>query len=441
MTPASERFDWTVSPGGKPAGQVRVPGDKSISHRSVMLGSLATGRTDVTGFLDGEDCLCTMKAFQAMGVSIERLSDTSLRVDGVGLHGLTAPAHDLDLGNSGTSMRLMSGLLAAQKFPSTLVGDASLSRRPMRRVIDPLARMGAHIDSQDGKAPLHIRPVAGLQGIAHASKVASAQVKSCILLAGLYAQGETSVTEPEASRDHTERMLQAFGVQLEASHGRAALRGGQQLVGTAIPVPADISSAAFFMLAAAIVPGSEIVLRDVGINPTRTGVIDILRAMGAEIELLDPRTFGGEPVSDIRVRGRGLRGIAVDPALVASAIDEFPAVFVAAACAEGETLISGAEELRVKESDRIQTMVDGLVSLGIDAVATPDGARIRGGQLRGGEINSHGDHRVAMSFAMGALRSSGPIRILDVANVNTSFPRFAEKAQAMGLAIAPHRAT
>ncbi len=435
MTPASERLDWTVSPGGKPTGQVRVPGDKSISHRSVMLGSLATGHTDVTGFLDGEDCLCTMKAFQAMGVSIERLSDTSLRVDGVGLHGLTAPAHDLDLGNSGTSMRLMSGLLAAQKFPSTLIGDASLSRRPMRRVIDPLARMGAHIDSQDGKAPLRIRPVAELQGIAHASKVASAQVKSCILLAGLYAQGETSVTEPEASRDHTERMLQAFGVKLEASHGRAAIRGGQQLVGTAIPVPADISSAAFFMLAAAIVPGSEIVLRDVGINPTRTGVIDILRAMGAEIELLDPRTFGGEPVSDIRVRGRGLSGIAVDPALVASAIDEFPAIFVAAACAEGETLVTGAEELRVKESDRIQTMVDGLVSLGIEAVATPDGARIRGGQLRGGQIDSHGDHRVAMSFAMGALRASGPIRILDVANVNTSFPRFAQTAGAMGLSI------
>jgi len=435
VTPASERLDWTVSPGGKPTGQVRVPGDKSISHRSVMLGSLATGHTDVTGFLDGEDCLCTMKAFQAMGVSIERLSDTSLRVDGVGLHGLTAPAHDLDLGNSGTSMRLMSGLLAAQKFPSTLIGDASLSRRPMRRVIDPLARMGAHIDSQDGKAPLRIRPVAELQGIAHASKVASAQVKSCILLAGLYAQGETSVTEPEASRDHTERMLQAFGVTLEASHGRAAIRGGQQLVGTAIPVPADISSAAFFMLAAAIVPGSEIVLRDVGINPTRTGVIDILRAMGAEIELLDPRTFGGEPVSDIRVRGRGLSGIAVDPALVASAIDEFPAIFVAAACAEGETLVTGAEELRVKESDRIQTMVDGLVSLGIEAVATPDGARIRGGQLRGGQIDSHGDHRVAMSFAMGALRASGPIRILDVANVNTSFPRFAQTAGAMGLSI------
>jgi 3-phosphoshikimate 1-carboxyvinyltransferase len=424
-----------VQPGGKPAGSVRVPGDKSISHRSVMLGSIAKGRTDVTGFLDGEDCLCTMKAFQAMGVGIERLSDTSLRVDGVGLHGLKTPVHALDLGNSGTSMRLMSGLLAAQRFPTTLTGDSSLSRRPMRRVIDPLSRMGARIESNDGKAPLVIHPVAGLQGIAHASKVASAQVKSCILLAGLYAQGETSVTEPEASRDHTERMLQAFGVKLDVGRGRASIQGGQELAGTAIPVPADISSAAFFMLAAAVVPGSELVLRDVGVNPTRTGVIDILRAMGAEIDLLDPRTFGGEPVSDIRVRGRGLRGIAVDPALVASAIDEFPAIFIAAACAEGETLVTGAEELRVKESDRIQTMVDGLTSLGIDAVATPDGARIRGGQLRGGQIDSHGDHRVAMSFAMGALRASAPIHILDCANVNTSFPRFAETAQAMGLTL------
>jgi 3-phosphoshikimate 1-carboxyvinyltransferase len=431
-----ERLDWTIAPGGRPRGEVRVPGDKSISHRSVMLGSLASGITEVSGFLDGEDCLCTMKAFQAMGVRIERLSDTSLRVHGVGLHGLRAPSHELDLGNSGTSMRLMSGLMAAQKFPTMLIGDASLSKRPMRRVIDPLSRMGAHIESQDGRAPLHIHPVSGLKAIAHDSKVASAQVKSCILLAGLYAEGETSVTEPEASRDHTERMLQAFGVQVQASHGRAALRGGQVLTGTAIPVPADISSAAFFMLAAAIVPGAELLLKDVGINPTRTGVIDILRAMGAHIELLNPRTFGGEPVSDLRVRGQGLRGINVDPALVASAIDEFPAIFIAAACAEGETLVTGAEELRVKESDRIATMVDGLVSLGIEAVATPDGARIRGGQLRGGQIDSHGDHRVAMSFAMAALRASGPIRITDVANVSTSFPGFAPLASSIGLGLA-----
>lgn len=436
MSHSNASLNWMVQPGGIPGGLVRVPGDKSISHRSVMLGSLAEGVTEITGFLDGEDCLCTMKSFQAMGVRIERLSHTGLRVHGVGLHGLKAPAHVLDLGNSGTSMRLMSGLMAAQGFPTTLTGDESLSRRPMKRVIDPLSRMGAKIESSDGLAPLRIHPVAGLRGIAHVSGVASAQVKSCILLAGLYADGRTSVAEPEASRDHTERMLQAFGVHVEAAHGHAAISGGQKLIGTAIPVPADISSAAFFMLAAAIVPGADVMLVDVGVNPTRTGVIEIFRAMGASIELLNLRRFGGEPVADIRVRGQGLRGIAVDPALVASAIDEFPAVFVAAACAEGETLVRGAEELRVKESDRIQSMVDGLNALGIEAVATPDGARIRGGGLRSGQIDSRGDHRVAMSFAMSALRSDGPVRILDCANVDTSFPRFAHTAAAAGLRIA-----
>ncbi len=427
--------NWTVSPGGVPRGTLRVPGDKSISHRSVMLGSLAEGVTDVTGFLDGEDCLCTMKAFQAMGVRIERLGDTRLRVHGVGLRGLKAVGGALDLGNSGTSMRLMSGLMAAQNFGTVMVGDASLSRRPMRRVIEPLTRMGAHIDSNDGKAPLHLHPVDRLCGIEHVSAVASAQVKSCVLLAGLYAQGDTTVIEPEASRDHTERMLQAFGVRLQVAPGRVRIHDGQVLHGTAIPVPADISSAAFFMLAAALVPGSDLILQDVGINPTRTGVIDILRAMGASIEMSDERTFGGEPVADLRVRGQGLRGVAVDPTLVASAIDEFPAVFVAAACAEGETLVTGAEELRVKESDRIQSMVDGLVALGIEAVATPDGARIRGGQFRSGQIDSHGDHRVAMSFAMGALRAKGDIRIADVANVSTSFPGFARLATQAGLRI------
>lgn len=427
--------NWTVAPGGKLGGALRVPGDKSISHRSIMLGALAEGVTSITGFLDGEDCLCTMKAFQTMGVRIERLGDTSLHVHGVGLHGLVAPGAGLDLGNSGTSMRLMCGLMAAQKFETLMTGDASLSRRPMKRVIDPLARMGARIESNQGRAPLHIHPVECLIGIEHESKVASAQVKSCILLAGLYAQGETTVTEPEASRDHTERMLRAFGVQLETGQGRARIRGGQTLVGTSIPVPSDISSAAFFLLGAALVPGSDLILQDVGINPTRTGVIDILRAMGASIELSNQRTFGGEPVADLRVRGQGLRGIAVDPTLVASAIDEFPAIFVAAACAEGETLVTGAEELRVKESDRIQTMVDGLVALGIEAVATADGARIRGGRFRSGQIDSHGDHRVAMAFAMGALRAGGDIRILDVANVNTSFPGFAKLAAQAGLQI------
>lgn len=428
-------LSYVVQPGGSLQGQVRVPGDKSISHRSVMLGSLADGITEVTGFLNGEDCLCTAKAFQAMGVKIDQLSPTELRVHGVGIDGLQAPQNPLDLGNSGTSMRLMSGLLAAQRFESVLTGDASLSRRPMKRVIEPLARMGARIDAQDGKAPLRIHPVAGLRGISHRSPVASAQVKSCVLLAGLYAEGQTEVFEPEASRDHTERMLQTFGVQLEARHGEARLRGGQRLKAAQVQVPADISSAAFFLMAAAIVPGSDLLLTDVGINPTRTGVIEILRRMGADIELQAERRFGAEPVADLRVRGGRLQGIEIPPELVASAIDEFPAIFVAAACAEGVTSLSGAEELRVKESDRIQVMCDGLAVLGIEALPKPDGVTIRGGRLGQGSIDSRGDHRVAMSFSMAALRAAGPIHILDCANVNTSFPGFAALARTAGLGI------
>lgn len=427
------KFD--VQPGGMLRGDIRVPGDKSISHRAVMFGSLAEGTTEVSGFLNGEDCLCTMKAFQAMGVRIEQTSATGLRIVGGGLQALKAPASALDLGNSGTSMRLMSGLMCAQDFSTTLTGDASLSRRPMKRIIDPLAKMGAKITSVDGHAPLTILPAGGLKGIEYRSPVASAQVKSGILLAGLYAQGTTTVIESEASRDHTERMLHSFGVTVDASPGQAALHGGQKLRATTIQVPADISSAAFFMVGAAIVPGSEVLLLDVGVNPTRTGIIEILQSMGAQIELLNRRDFGAEPVADIRVRGGKLRGIQIGRELVASAIDEFPAVFVAAACAEGLTEVSGAEELRVKESDRIQAMVDGLTVLGIKAQARTDGARIEGGRLGGGTVNSHGDHRVAMSFAMAGLRASAPISILDCANVNTSFPGFAELAKTAGLGL------
>ena len=431
---------FIVEPGGSLSGTVRVPGDKSISHRAVMLASLAEGSSEVRGFLTGEDCLCTMNAFRAMGVQIEQPEPARLRVHGVGLHGLRPPAAALDLGNSGTSMRLMAGLLAAQQFPTTLVGDESLSRRPMRRIVEPLRSMGARIDTTEkNTAPLRIHPApGGLKAIRYASPVASAQVKSGILLAGLYAAGRTEVTEPEASRDHTERMLRAFGVEVEAEAGRAALRGGQALAAADIDVPADISSATFFMLGAAIVPGSELLLRDVGVNPTRTGVIEILRRMGAEIELRNPRQFGGEPVADLLVRGRPLRGIAVDKALVAAAIDEFPAVFIAAACAAGETVVSGAEELRVKESDRIQAMCDGLNALGVTAEGRPDGARIVGGRLWGGTVDSRGDHRVAMSFAIAGLRAEQPIRILDCANVNTSFPGFAVLAAGAGLGIQVH---
>ena len=428
---------FTVHPGGSFSGTVRVPGDKSISHRAVMLASLAEGQSEVRCFLTGEDCLSTMKAFRAMGVRIDQLAETHLRVHGVGLHGLREPAQALDLGNSGTSMRLMTGLLAAQNFPSTLIGDESLSRRPMRRIVDPLRQMGAQIETTArNTAPLRIQAAAGgLAGISYKSPVASAQVKSGILLAGLYARGRTEVFEPEPSRDHTERMLRAFGVQVDAAPGRAAVVGGQALRASNVEVPADISSATFFMLGAAIVPGSELLLSDVGINPTRTGVIEILRRMGADIELLNQRHFGGEPVADLRVRGRRLHGIDVDHVLVANAIDEFPAIFVAAACARGETVVTGAAELRVKESDRIQAMCDGLQALGISALAQPDGARITGGRMQGATVDSKGDHRIAMSFAVAALRAEQPIRILDCANVNTSFPGFADLAASAGLNI------
>lgn len=434
MSMSHSNLTYTVQPGGRLQGQLRVPGDKSISHRAVMLASLADGVSEISGFLSGEDCLCTMKAFQQMGVRIERLAETHLRVHGVGLRGLKAPAAPLDMGNSGTAMRLMCGLLAGQPFGSTLVGDASLSRRPMKRVIAPLATMGARIESEGGRAPLRVQAVqGGLKGVRYDSPVASAQVKSCLLLAGLYAQGLTEVHEPEASRDHTERMFRAFGVKVEARDGYAAVQGGQPLRATDIAVPADISSAAFFLVGAAISPGSDVTLTGVGINPTRVGIVSILRQMGARIDLLNERQLGGEPVADLRVQGSRLRGVAIGKELVASAIDEFPVLFIAAAFAEGETVVTGAEELRVKESDRIQTMCDGLRALGVSAIATPDGMRIGGGRMQGGVVDSRGDHRIAMSFAMAALRAEQPIRILDCLNVNTSFPGFAELAAGAGL--------
>ncbi len=441
MSTEGPGLTYVVQPGGKLSGSLRVPGDKSISHRAVMFGSLAEGVSEVTGFLTGEDCLCTMKAFQAMGVRIEQLGPTHLRVHGVGLHGLKAPTKALDLGNSGTSMRLMSGLMAAQNFETTLVGDSSLSKRPMRRIVDPLRQMGAAIATTDkGTSPLVIsKAPAGLKAISYNSPVASAQVKSGILLAGLYADGKTEVREPEASRDHTERMLRGFGVEVDATPGYAAVRGGQRLKATNIEVPADISSATFPMVAAAIVPGSDLLLTAVGINPTRTGIIDILRKMGTSIELTNERMFGGEPVADIRIRGGELKGVAIGGDLVASAIDEFPAVFVAAACATGTTVVTDAEELRVKESDRIAAMCDGLTALGVSAIAQPDGAIITGGAMNapigGGTVDSKGDHRIAMSFAVAALRAAGAITILDCANVNTSFPGFVSLMAGAGLKI------
>lgn len=430
----SSRF--LIVPGGSLRGRLRVPGDKSISHRAIMLGALAEGQTRVSGFLEGEDSLATLAAFRSMGVGIQGPVAGSLIIDGLGLRGLKEPADPLDLGNSGTSMRLLCGLLAGQGFSVTLAGDASLTRRPMRRVTDPLARMGADIEtSPSGTAPLRIRPVAQLQGIDYAMPVASAQVKSCVLLAGLFALGRTCVSEPAPTRDHTERMLAGFGYQVRRQGATVCLEGGGRLLGRELTVPADISSAAFFMVGASIAPGSDLTLEHVGINPTRLGVLNILKAMGADIEILNPRDAGGEPVADLRVRSASLRGIRIPEDQVPLAIDEFPAIFIAAACAKGETLLTGAEELRVKESDRIQVMADGLSALGIENETRSDGIRIRGGTPCAGLIDSQGDHRVAMAFAMAGLRASGPIEIRDCANVRTSFPGFARLAAGAGLSI------
>lgn len=433
---SQQNIIFTVQPGGTLKGHVRVAGDKSISHRSIMLGSLAEGVTEVDGFLEGEDALATLACFRAMGVTIERPSAGKVIIHGVGLRGLRAPTHALDCGNSGTSMRLLSGILAGQPFDTTLIGDDSLTRRPMKRVTVPLAQMGAAIEaSPTGTPPLRIKGGRTLNAIHYDMPVASAQVKSAVLLGGLFAQGKTCVTEPAPTRDHTERMLQGFGYTVERHGSTACVTGGGTLRGTRVDVPADISSAAFFLVGASIAPGSDVVLQHVGINPTRIGVINILRAMGADLTLQNERTVGGEPVADIRVRGATLRGIRIPEDQVPLAIDEFPALFVAAACAEGETVLTGAEELRVKESDRIQVMADGLRVLGVDATPTKDGMIIRGGKLGSGRINSRGDHRIAMSFTMAALRASGPIVIDDCANVRTSFPNFIELACGAGIAV------
>ncbi len=432
----SPSVSFLVSPGGRLRGRVRVPGDKSISHRAVMLGAIADGDTEISGFLEGEDTLATLAAFRAMGVGAEGPSGARLVIHGVGRDGLSAPGGPLYLGNSGTSMRLLAGLMAGQAFGVELTGDASLSGRPMRRVTDPLSGMGAVIQaSPNGRPPLRIQGGADLRGIRYAMPVASAQVKSCLLLAGLYAEGRTCVTESAPTRDHTERMLQGFGYGVSRQSDQVCVQGGGRLTGMRIDVPADISSAAFFMVGAAIADGSDMLLQHVGVNPTRTGVIEILRLMGADLSVLNERAVGGEPVADVRIRSSSLRGVRIPEHLVPLAIDEFPAVFVAAACAEGDTVLTGAGELRVKESDRIQVMADGLQRLGADARATPDGMVIRGGGLCGGRVDSHGDHRVAMAFAMAALRTADTVAIENCANVNTSFPGFASLARKAGLDI------
>jgi len=433
---SEKKITFTVQPGGSLNGALRVPGDKSISHRSIMLGSLAEGVTEVSGFLEGEDSLATLQAFRDMGVRIEGPDHGRVTIHGVGLHGLKAPSQPLDLGNSGTSMRLLAGLMAGQAFDVEMHGDASLSKRPMKRVTAPLAEMGAKVETAEGGTPpLQVRGGQQLHGIDYHMPVASAQVKSCLLLAGLYADSPTCVTEPAPTRDHTERMLMGFGYPVKVEGATACVEPGGKLRATTIDVPADISSATFFMVGAAITEGSDVTLEHVGINPTRIGVINILRLMGADLTVTNEREVGGEPVADIRVRSSKLKGIRIPEEQVPLAIDEFPALFVAAACAEGETVLTGAEELRVKESDRIQVMADGLVTLGVDARTTPDGIVIQGGPIGSGSVESHGDHRIAMSFAMAALRASGPVTIRDCANVNTSFPGFVALAAGAGLQI------
>jgi 3-phosphoshikimate 1-carboxyvinyltransferase len=438
----SSKLTFSIEPVAMPIkGSLRVPGDKSISHRAVIFSSLANGVSNITGLLEGEDVLATLAAFRAMGVKTAGPKNGKLRITGTGLHGLSAPETDLDMGNSGTAMRLLSGILVAQQFASKLVGDDSLTTRPMRRVTVPLCSMGARcVSDENGCPPIHIRAVDKLEPIDYNLPMASAQVKSAVLLAGLYADGETSVTEPAPTRDHTERMLRVYGypcetIKLDEQASCIKLNGGGELTATDIDIPADISSAAFFMVAASIIKGSNITLQHVGINPTRTGVIDVLRAMGAEVQFVKHRDVGGEPVADIKVKFVGLRGIDIDPKYVALAIDEIPILCIAAACAKGVTKITGAEELRHKECDRISAMVKGLRDLGIEVVENRDGMEITGGQFTGGEVDSYDDHRIAMAFTIAGAVALGTVSVAPCDNVATSFPNFLQLANELGLPI------
>jgi 3-phosphoshikimate 1-carboxyvinyltransferase len=444
-TPSSSERRYRVEPRAAVHGQHRLPGDKSISHRALMLGGIAEGLTTIEGFLASADCLATLTALRALGVDIERPAATEVRVQGAGLSGLKGSAAPLDMGNAGTAMRLFMGLLAGQRFDSVLIGDASLSRRPMQRVATPLELMGSHIETQQGCPPVRIRGGASLRGIDYELPIASAQVKSALLLAALYAQGSTRLIEPAPTRDHTERMLAAFGVTLErerlgarAGVTRIGLAAGQTLRARAIRVPGDFSSAAFFIVAGCLAAREPLTLQGVGCNPTRTGLLTMLQLMGARVEVRplpsDERADAAvEPMADLVVHQSRLRGIRVPQELVPLSIDEFPAFFIAAAAAEGETVVTGASELRVKESDRLAVMAEGLRRLGIDCELLEDGMRIRGGSFRGGQVDSHGDHRIAMAFTLAALRASAPIEIEDVANVATSFPGFPALARAAGL--------
>jgi len=428
-------MDFLVMPSTVGDATVTVPGDKSISHRALMMGSIAEGSTDITGFLAGEDCLATLQAMSAMGVDIEQASATQITVHGVGPHGLQTPKGPLNLGNSGTAMRLMAGLLSGQAFETVLTGDESLTSRPMLRIITPLQQMGARIESDDGRPPLRIRGGAELRAIDYELPMASAQVKSAVLLAGMYAEGTTSVIEPAVTRDHTERMLGSMGVSVETRGNHIAMEGGQVPRGCSIQVPSDLSSAAFVILAALIADNAAVLIENVGVNPTRAGVIDILQSMGADISLENPRLLGQEPVADIHVRSSELQGGPVDPALVSLAIDEFPVLFAAAATARGRTTFTGIGELRMKESDRIAAMAQGLRTLGIDVDESEDGAVVHGGTLTGGTVDSRGDHRIAMSLAVAASVAEAAVTVSNVSAVDTSFPGFHDCIKSLGIEI------
>jgi 3-phosphoshikimate 1-carboxyvinyltransferase len=427
---------YMVEPAARVGGELTVPGDKSISHRALMLGGIAQGRTDIEGFLAGEDCLATLRALEAMGVRIERRQDGRVVVHGAGPEGLHAAAQPLDMGNAGTAIRLSMGLLSGQGFDSTLIGDASLMRRPMERVAAPLRLMGARIDTHEGRPPVVVRACQGLSAIDYALPVASAQVKSAVLLAALFAKGRTNVTEPAPTRDHTERMLGAFGVKVQREGAKASVAGGQALTGTTVRVPADFSSASFFIVAGCLAADQGLLIRNVGVNPTRTGLLSLLKQMGADIRIHPHPGNEAEPTADIEVHASTLTGIEVPENLVPLSIDEFPVFFIAASCARGTTVLRGAQELRVKESDRLGGMAAGLSALGVRNELLPDGIRIEGGAgFSGGSVDSLGDHRIAMAFAVASLKANAPIEILDVANVATSFPGFLDTARAAGLVL------
>ena len=426
-------MDYVIQPSALKSGIVCVPGDKSISHRALILGAIADGQTEIRGFLAGEDCRRTFIALRSLGVLIDQIDETTIRISGVGMSGLNKPVEPLDLGNSGTSMRLFAGLLCGQRFDSKLIGDVSLTARPMQRIIEPLSLMGAHIESSNGKAPLMIHGGCDLVGIRYSLPIASAQVKSAILLAGLYANGETTIIESVVTRDHTERMLKSMGANLENDNGGIRIQVDGQLNATIIRVPADLSSAAFLILATLIAKDAEVLIRSVGVNPTRTGVIDILKEMGADISVDNLQMIGEEPIADIRVRSSTLHGITVDSSLVSLAIDEFPVLFIAAALANGSTRFSGLRELRVKESDRITVMAEGLREMGINVEDSEHSAKIYGGELAGGKVDSYGDHRVAMSFAVAGTVAKSTLRVGNIDTVDTSFPNFSDVMGYLGV--------